>query len=79
MSVSIGPSLVHCISIAMRNAQKRSKMVDCSLRGAQPPIAHVSTFLRGAHVRCVVKNLLSRRSGTFWVKYPYQIYRTKFS
>ena len=43
IGVSIGPSLVHCISIAMRNAQKRSKMVDCSLRGAQPPIC----FLMG--------------------------------
>ena len=37
MSVSIGSSLVHGISVVMRNAQKRSKVVDCSLRGAQPP------------------------------------------
>ena len=47
IGVSIGPSLVYGISIFVRNAQKRSKMVDCSLRGLGAPIAHVSTFLRG--------------------------------
>ena len=47
VGVSIGPSLVYGISIFVRNAQKRSKMVDCSLRGLGAPIAHVSTFLRG--------------------------------
>ena len=47
IGVSIGPSLVYGISIFVRNAQKRSKMVDCSLWGLGAPIAHVSTFLRG--------------------------------